>query len=259
MPPLPIADLASGVTGAFGICAADPRARRHRRRHVPRRVHDRRDGDVDRARREDRRASHDERPPQAVPGYGLFTTADGRQVALGVVNEEHFWTRLCAVLGLGDLAGLDFAERSARGDELQRAVRAAVTTRQRDELVADAERRRGAGLSGPRPRRRCWPRRPSPASRSGCPSRSPPARCRGSISIAGRVSARSGEARLRRALLRCRPTIRDEPDRRPPDRQPWLCRGTSPHRGPAPEPPPRRGHLHGCAHRRLRRPRAPSR
>ncbi len=135
MPPLPIADLASGVTGAFGICAAIlGRGTTGEGTYLDVSMTDVLATWTGPSGGSER--SHDEGPPQAVPGYGLFTTADGRQVALGVVSEQHFWTPLCTALGLGDLAGLDFVERSARGDELQRAVRAAVTTLQRDELVA---------------------------------------------------------------------------------------------------------------------------
>jgi crotonobetainyl-CoA:carnitine CoA-transferase CaiB-like acyl-CoA transferase len=72
----------------------------------------------------------------AVPGYGLFPTADGHEVALGVLNEQHFWSALCGELGLTDVATLDFAARSARGDELQKMVSGAVAARARDELVA---------------------------------------------------------------------------------------------------------------------------
>ena len=72
-----------------------------------------------------------------MPGYGLFPTADGHQIALGVLNEQQFWSALCVVLGLADAdAGLDFAARSARGDELQTAVTAAIAERERDQLVA---------------------------------------------------------------------------------------------------------------------------
>jgi crotonobetainyl-CoA:carnitine CoA-transferase CaiB-like acyl-CoA transferase len=56
---------------------------------------------------------------------------------LGVVNEDHFWSRLCGALGLGELADLKFAERTDRGDELQAALRAAVGTHERDGLVAE--------------------------------------------------------------------------------------------------------------------------
>jgi crotonobetainyl-CoA:carnitine CoA-transferase CaiB-like acyl-CoA transferase len=71
-----------------------------------------------------------------VPGYGLFTTADGDQIALGVLSEQHFWSALCGELGLAEVADLDFAARSARGGELQRAVGTAIAARKRDELVA---------------------------------------------------------------------------------------------------------------------------
>jgi crotonobetainyl-CoA:carnitine CoA-transferase CaiB-like acyl-CoA transferase len=71
-----------------------------------------------------------------VPGYVIFDTADGGQVALGVISEPHFWSSLCAELGLDDLASLPFQDRSARGAEMQRAVSDAVAERGRDELVA---------------------------------------------------------------------------------------------------------------------------
>jgi crotonobetainyl-CoA:carnitine CoA-transferase CaiB-like acyl-CoA transferase len=83
-------------------------------------------------------------PTGTVPGYGLFDTADGGQIAFGVVNEQHFWSALCAALELDDdLAVLDFAERTRRGDELQAAVATATRVRARDELV---EALTGAGV-----------------------------------------------------------------------------------------------------------------
>ena len=82
------------------------------------------------------RPARAERPSEPVPGYGLFATADGRQVSLGVVNEQHFWSPLCGELGLGELKDLGFEERCRRGGELQHAIAAAVATRDRDELVA---------------------------------------------------------------------------------------------------------------------------
>jgi len=70
-----------------------------------------------------------------VPGYGLFATADGGQLALGVVDEQHFWSALCRELGLAEVSDLDFATRRGRGDELQGVISAAVAARPRDELV----------------------------------------------------------------------------------------------------------------------------
>ena len=71
-----------------------------------------------------------------MPGYGLFTTADGGQVALGVLNEQHFWSSLCDELGLDGVADLGFDERGRRGAELQGVIGAAIATKERDALVA---------------------------------------------------------------------------------------------------------------------------
>lgn len=145
MPPLPAADLASGLSAAFGICAAVL----GRRASGEGTYLDVSMTDVmatwtgsvpaETPHTDDSAAAapaSSTSPPPAVPGYGLFATTDGRQVALGVVNEAHFWASLCRALGLDGLAGLDFAERSRRGAELQDAVARAVATRGRDELVA---------------------------------------------------------------------------------------------------------------------------
>jgi crotonobetainyl-CoA:carnitine CoA-transferase CaiB-like acyl-CoA transferase len=72
---------------------------------------------------------------EPVPGYGLFATADGGQLALGVVNEQHFWSNLCRELGRPELADLGFEERCRRGAELQHAIGASIATRARDDLV----------------------------------------------------------------------------------------------------------------------------
>jgi len=133
-PPLPSADLAAGMTAAFGICAAViGRATSGHGAYL----------DVSMT---DGMATWTGAVPSGpagatkaavTPGYGLFTTAGGGQVALGVVDEQHFWDPLCTALGLGALVGLDFEERTRRGAALQRAVGAAVATRERDQLVAE--------------------------------------------------------------------------------------------------------------------------
>ena len=60
-------------------------------------------------------------------------TADDGQIALGVLSEQHFWSSLCAELGVLEEGDLSFEERSARGPELQRNVAAAIARRNRDE------------------------------------------------------------------------------------------------------------------------------
>jgi CoA:oxalate CoA-transferase len=130
MPPLPTADLASGLTAAFGICASLlGRGTGGGGTHLDVSMTD------VMATWTGRTGAASDDPSGTVPGYGLFGTADGGQIALGVVNEQHFWSDLCASLGLDDLAGLAFGERTGRGDELQAAVAAAVHVRGRDELV----------------------------------------------------------------------------------------------------------------------------
>jgi crotonobetainyl-CoA:carnitine CoA-transferase CaiB-like acyl-CoA transferase len=74
-------------------------------------------------------------PTRSIPGYGTFATADEGFVALGVLAEDHFWDAMCRQLGLGEHAGLTFAQRAERTAELQDAVAAAVAARPRDALV----------------------------------------------------------------------------------------------------------------------------
>lgn len=143
VPRIPVADLASGLAAAFGICASllgrAPGG----------------DGTYLDVSMTDVMATWTGRTGSSsggtlsegtVPGYGLFPTADGGQVALGVLNEQHFWSALCAVLGLEESGALDFTTRSARGDALQAAVAGAIATRARDELV-DALAAKGVPVS----------------------------------------------------------------------------------------------------------------
>ena len=130
--PLPIADLAAGLTAAFGICAAVlGRGVTGAGTYLDVSMTDVLATWTGRARSSDEGSA----ASGPVPGYGLFATADGGQVALGVLNEQHFWSALCGELGLDEHADLDFAARSARGAELQRAVSAAIASRKRDDLV----------------------------------------------------------------------------------------------------------------------------
>jgi crotonobetainyl-CoA:carnitine CoA-transferase CaiB-like acyl-CoA transferase len=132
--PLPIADLAGGMAAAFGICAAVlGRHATGEGTHLDVSMTDVLATWTGRIGSGDGAGGSPVSGP--VPGYGVFDTADDVQVALGVISEQHFWSNLCTELGLEDLAALDFAERSARGAELQRAVATAIAGRCRDELV----------------------------------------------------------------------------------------------------------------------------
>jgi crotonobetainyl-CoA:carnitine CoA-transferase CaiB-like acyl-CoA transferase len=136
MPRLPAADLASGVTAAFGICAALlGRASSGLGAYLDVSMTDVMSTWTGRTGATTGTSAASPSEAQAVPGYGLFATADERQISLGVVNEQHFWSRLCQEVGLDDLADLDFDTRSGRGDQLQKEVAAAIAGRERDDLV----------------------------------------------------------------------------------------------------------------------------
>jgi crotonobetainyl-CoA:carnitine CoA-transferase CaiB-like acyl-CoA transferase len=79
-------------------------------------------------------AGRDEPMPK-LPSYGSFRTADGAWVTLGVINEQHFWARLCDVLGLDDLRDLDLPARVAHGDAITPRLTDAIAARRRDELI----------------------------------------------------------------------------------------------------------------------------
>jgi crotonobetainyl-CoA:carnitine CoA-transferase CaiB-like acyl-CoA transferase len=80
-------------------------------------------------------AGQDE-PMGKLPSYGPFPTADAKWITLGIIDEQHFWCRLCDVLALGDLGDLDFLSRVERHDEIAERVATAIAGRERDELVA---------------------------------------------------------------------------------------------------------------------------
>ena len=133
---LPIADLAGGMAAAFGICAAVlGRHATGEGSYLDVSMTDVLATWTGRIGSADGDSGGGPAPSGPVPGYGIFDTADGGQVALGVISEQHFWTNLCAELGLDDLAPLTFSERSARGAEAQGAVTKAIAERCRDELV----------------------------------------------------------------------------------------------------------------------------
>jgi crotonobetainyl-CoA:carnitine CoA-transferase CaiB-like acyl-CoA transferase len=131
MPPLPVADLAAGMSAAFGVCAAlTGRTATGVGARLDISMTDVLSTWTGRSGPTPAGAA-----PTTVPGYGLFATADGRQVSVGVVDEQHFWAALCAVVGRPDLAGLEFAARTADGEALQAEIAAAVAARRTEELV----------------------------------------------------------------------------------------------------------------------------
>ena len=69
----------------------------------------------------------------AIPHYGLFPTADGRWVSLGIVHEDHFWSSLCETIGLDDMADMVFEQRVDGADRIEDALHAAFSARSASE------------------------------------------------------------------------------------------------------------------------------
>jgi crotonobetainyl-CoA:carnitine CoA-transferase CaiB-like acyl-CoA transferase len=67
-------------------------------------------------------------PARGSAGYGVFATADGRFVALGVIAEDHFWKAVCDALALADLRALTYAARLDRVEECNARVAAAIAS-----------------------------------------------------------------------------------------------------------------------------------
>ncbi|MEY2450208.1 MAG: hypothetical protein QOH79_3684 [Acidimicrobiaceae bacterium] len=131
---LPIADLAGGVFAAFAICAAIVRRQRTGEGEY-----------IDVSMSDVLATWTGAAPPRAegvdpaargVPGYGIFETAGGEHLALSIITENHFWSGLCAVLGLDDVGDLDFVRRMVRVEELQARIAEAIRLHDRDALVA---------------------------------------------------------------------------------------------------------------------------
>lgn len=63
------------------------------------------------------------------PGYGVFVTADGAYLALGVAHEDHFWRALCDLTGMEADRELTSPQRFAAHERLQHALAAAIERR----------------------------------------------------------------------------------------------------------------------------------
>jgi crotonobetainyl-CoA:carnitine CoA-transferase CaiB-like acyl-CoA transferase len=71
-----------------------------------------------------------------IPHYGLFKTRDEKFITLGIVHEEHFWKKLCSVIDMGDLAGLDLFNRIAKREAIITLLQNSFLTRNLDEWLA---------------------------------------------------------------------------------------------------------------------------
>ena len=56
------------------------------------------------------------------PAYGLFACRDGHTLSLSIAHEDHFWHRLCAVLGLTESTDLNHKQRISRNVQLREEI-----------------------------------------------------------------------------------------------------------------------------------------
>jgi crotonobetainyl-CoA:carnitine CoA-transferase CaiB-like acyl-CoA transferase len=120
-PTVPISDLAGGVAGAFAIATACLGAKLHGRgERVDVSIADVLAtwvgpvGPVEMVGLDG--------PLRGAPGYGTFPTRDGGYVAIGIMNEDHFWVGLCRALGLDAYEHLDNPERNRRVHEVNTLI-----------------------------------------------------------------------------------------------------------------------------------------
>lgn len=101
--------------------------------------------------------------PPMEPGYGIFLTADSRQLALSIAGEDPMWTSLCELLDLPQYADLKELQRNQRVLEIDPVLRQAVVKLRFDELFEALEKHgiafgpvldSGAVLSAPQLRHR---------------------------------------------------------------------------------------------------------
>lgn len=77
----------------------------------------------------------------ALPHYGTFRCRDGKHLAIGIVDEDKFWSVLCRGLGLpGMVSKLPLPARFLFAPTLRRLVAAAVLSQPRDHWLARFDR-----------------------------------------------------------------------------------------------------------------------
>jgi len=75
-----------------------------------------------------------------MPQYGVYRTRDRRWLAIGIVDEKHFWEGLCEATGLGRLAGLSLSARTAGGPFFRRLFGAVLRRRPLQEWLERFDR-----------------------------------------------------------------------------------------------------------------------
>lgn len=79
--------------------------------------------------------------PPLDPGYGVFHTADGKQLTLSIAGEDPMWQSLCDLIGLPQYRDLTEKQREALVLEIDPQVRRALAAWPCDKLQAELEAR----------------------------------------------------------------------------------------------------------------------
>ncbi|MGH9028213.1 MAG: CaiB/BaiF CoA transferase family protein [Acidimicrobiales bacterium] len=66
------------------------------------------------------------RTMDGLPAYGIYRTSDDQFVTIGVLAEEHFWSRFCKALGLTELEDIAVIDRVVMKEQLDEQVTTAV-------------------------------------------------------------------------------------------------------------------------------------
>lgn len=135
---LPVADMAAATMAAFAITAGCLKARSTGTGdHIDLGMADVLANWTGTAPQTPAQTPPEDRPrrPGPVPGYGVYPTADGRKITLGVVSEQRLWAATCRALGLDRHADLPFLERLGRIAELDGAVADAIAALPREEAL----------------------------------------------------------------------------------------------------------------------------
>jgi crotonobetainyl-CoA:carnitine CoA-transferase CaiB-like acyl-CoA transferase len=72
----------------------------------------------------------------AMPHYGIYRCADGKHLALGIVDEKHFWKGLCEVLGLTRLESMPMPLRIAAGPAIRPVLARLLARKPREHWLA---------------------------------------------------------------------------------------------------------------------------
>jgi len=79
--------------------------------------------------------------PPVEPGYGIFLSADSRQLTLSIAGEDSMWRSLCELVDLPQYANLSELERSENLLEIDIVLRQAIMKWRLDDLFQALEKR----------------------------------------------------------------------------------------------------------------------